>query len=202
DATRKKLRNQYGWKDGCTVVGVVNQISPGKGQKVLIEALSLLKDRWLNLHVVFAGQEHGGSSYTSYLRSLIAEAGLSDRVEFLGYVKNIAELYSAVDIVVIPSENEAFSIVCLEAMASGRVVIASNVGGLAEIIEDGKTGVLFSVGDSKELAEKLDLLLSQPAFADRLVAAAREIIEERFLRRRQIARTEQLYREAIERRCR
>ncbi|MEW6735741.1 MAG: glycosyltransferase family 4 protein [Acidobacteriota bacterium] len=201
DSNREEIRKGYGLAPGRPAIGLINQISVAKGQETLLKALALLKESHPQVQLILAGKEHDEAKpYTRYLQQQALELGIADRVIYAGYVEQIAELLMALDLVVIPSQNEAFSIVCLEAMAARRPVIASAVGGLAELITDKKTGLLFPVGDSSALAEQIACVLDSTALYQELTEQAYHFIEAHFARRQVIAKIENLYQEAILRR--
>ena len=120
----------------------------------------------------------------------------SVRVRVLPPVDDAAELYAAADAFVLPSVSEGLSNSLLEAMSSGLAVIASAVGGSAETIEDGVTGLLFARDDGKAAAACARRLLDEPALAAKLGANARRACEERYALARVAARLEELYRGA------
>jgi len=85
-----------------------------------------------------------------------------------------------VDIVLIPSQEETFSLVALEAMAEGVLVVAANTGGLPELVQDGKTGLLFQIGSAAQAADRLAMALAYPAQMADIVRSARQRVEEEF----------------------
>src|SRR4030095_5681325 len=107
-----------------------------------------------------------GPADAEYARRLGETAGPG--VRFTGLISDLPAYLNALDVVVAPSENEAFSLAAAEAMAAGRAVLASRVGGMAEIIEDGVTGLLVAPGDREGLTEALRRLLADAALRARL----------------------------------
>ncbi|KAF0236088.1 MAG: glycosyltransferase, partial [bacterium] len=199
--TKQESRVKFDIPPNKTVIGIVNQLTMAKGQHLLLEAIHLLKDKIdPDYLIVFAGSEHDSQKpYTKLLEGLINKFQLNDKVKLLGHISSLASLYNALDIAVIPSENEAFSIVCLEAMVSRCPVIASNIGGLAELVKEGDTGLLFQVGDSKALSEKLFLLLSNLELQEKLSQKAYLFATENFAMEKVIAQIEDLYKKAVSR---
>jgi D-inositol-3-phosphate glycosyltransferase len=124
--------------------------------------------------VVIGGEDSSDSAQVdaemAYLRGIEAELGLEDLVTFAGAQDQdlLPYYYSAAQVVVVPSHYESFGMVALEAMACGTPVIASDVGGLPYTVQDGKTGYLVPQGDPEALAEKIALVLSNPALARQL----------------------------------
>jgi N-acetyl-alpha-D-glucosaminyl L-malate synthase BshA len=106
--------------------------------------------------------------------------GITDRVIFLGKQDSVAELMACADLLLLPSASESFGLVALEAMASGVPVVASNAGGLPEVIEDGVTGHLGNVGDVEAMAEAGISILSDNAKWSRMSGAAQQVARERF----------------------
>lgn len=189
--SKAESRQKFGISSNLPVVGIVNQLTQAKGQHLLLEAVAKLKTKCF---IVFAGNEHDPEKpYTKYLEDLAKKFNLTEQVKFLGHVKDLANLYNALDIVVIASENEAFSIVCLESMICRRPVIVANVGGLAELVKDKETGLVFPVGNSDLLAEKLSLLMNDKNLAKKLTQNAYSFVEEKFLMKTVISQIEELY---------
>lgn len=132
-------------------IGSIGRLTKQKGYDVLIKALPYLN---FNFNVVVAGDGEEKNN----LINLSNKLKVGDKIDFLGFIDNINSLLTNVDIFVIPSLWEGFGLVAVEALASGKLVIASNIHGLADIIEDGKNGILFNSGDYIDLANKLNYL--------------------------------------------
>ena len=113
------------------------------------------------------------------LKNLTQELGIQDRVQFLGSRRQeeLPIYYGAADVVVMPSYAETFGMVALEAMACARPVLASRVGGLAYLVQDGKTGYHVQEGRPNELAQRLVELLSNSELRERMGEAARKVAE-------------------------
>ena len=135
------------------------------------------------------------------LESLAAELGLGQAVRFLGRVEGVTAEMEQAAAVVVPSLGEGFGMVALEAAERGRPVIASAVGGLPEIVDDGRTGVLVPRADASALAAAIVDLARDPARAAALGRAARERALAEFSLARCGDRTDALYREALARRA-
>jgi glycosyltransferase involved in cell wall biosynthesis len=125
--------------------------------------------------------------------------GLNERVRFMGQVHYMPELFAAIDVVVVPSWDEGFSLVTIEAMAAKRPVIASNIGGIAQIVSDNSTGLLFAPRDIRSLTEKLIWLLSDAPLRERLAIQAQKDVCTRFGREQIIDRIESLYTQVLDR---
>lgn len=153
-------------------IGVVGRISPRKGHEYLLNAYVRLitntKDDTSHLFIIgdtFQGYE----PFWQSLKAKVAALGLSDRVTFTGFIEGKANLYSLLDIVVVPSIlPEGFGLVILEAMASHRPVIATAIGGPLEIIQPNISGILVPPNDSQALADALTNLIQNPSERERL----------------------------------
>jgi len=145
----------------------VGGIEPRKGLHYLIRALFLTNK---DVEVTIAGAGSLGRRYEAYLKNMIAKLNVQKQVKFLGIVdeKEKWKLYRFSDAFILPSIHEAFGLVILEAMSVGLPVIASNVGGIPEIIKDGYNGLLFEPRNPKDLAEKINTLLNDSEMRERI----------------------------------
>lgn len=151
------LRQQYA-PAGQALLIYVGPAIYSKGVLVLMRALPSILARHPNTRLLLAGDN------SASLQPLAYELGVEHAVDFLGYVSNDDRdcLYQVTDAVVIPSLAEPFGMVALEAMAAGANVIASNVGGLSEVIEHMQTGLLVEPGKPESIAQAVDMLLADP----------------------------------------
>ena len=143
-----------------------------KGVDILLRAISIIKKEMPEI----CGYIMGDGSLENELKELTKKLDMEENVNFLGF-KSEKEKYSyikSVDICIIPSRYEPFGIVCLEAMACGKPVVASNVGGLPYVIEDGKSGLLFERGNAKDLANKIIFLLQNEDLRNKMGEAGQE----------------------------
>jgi glycosyltransferase involved in cell wall biosynthesis len=192
----------YGIKPGAeppplpsaTTLAVVGRLIPIKGHAVLLRALAAARARVPGLRLRVAGD----GPLAVELRSAVRDLGLDDAVSFLGRVAPVAPVLEAAGVVVVPSFGEGFGMVALEAMERGRPVVASAVGGLPEIVEDGRTGLLVPPGDADALARAIEQLAGDPGRASAMGAAGRMRAVEEFSQARCTDRTEALYRAALE----
>jgi glycosyltransferase involved in cell wall biosynthesis len=147
------------------LVGVVGRIKwHRKGQEVMVRAANLLKKRNPHVHYVLVGSTAPGNhEHEKKLRELIAALGLANDFTLVGDTQDPISVFAALDVAVVPSvQPEPFGCVVIEAMAAGTPVIGSCCGGIAEQIVDGESGLLFTPGDAKELANALERLLNNP----------------------------------------
>jgi glycosyltransferase involved in cell wall biosynthesis len=195
-------RQRYGDESGdITLIGVVGRISPRKGQDVLIQALSSLKKEAGSdkLRLLIIGDVFEGNEYLlDELQELVKSRNLTDSVVFTGFIKNPEAIIAALDILVLPSIlPEAFPTVVLEAMALRVPVVATNLGGTVEQIEDKSTGMLVPPRDAEALAKAIRMVLVDPNLRERLRREGRQQVEQRFNLRVMCARLEKYYQELI-----
>ena len=150
-------------------VATVANLRPEKGHDVLLDAAAIVVRRFPDAHfdIVGAGPE------LAALEARAESLGLTSAVSFLGHCEDVPARLAAADLFVLPSRSEAFPNAVLEAMAIGLPTIASAVGGLLEVIQPERNGVLVPVGDPQALARAISGLMADPARAARLGAAAR-----------------------------
>jgi glycosyltransferase involved in cell wall biosynthesis len=163
------------------LMGVVAQITPWKGQSDAIRALSFARRRHPELALVIAGAakfvdpgtRYDNRTYARSLEDLAADLGVADAVLFTGEIVDIPALMAALDIVLVPSWEEPFGRVVIEGMAMHRAVIATDVGGPADIITDGVDGILLPPRSPDIWGARITKLLDQPQEMVRLGDAAR-----------------------------
>jgi glycosyltransferase involved in cell wall biosynthesis len=178
---------------------VLGRISTWKGQDVLIRALAERPLSELRTVGLIAGEPWLGSpARLAALRRLSVELGVADRVLFAGFRNDVDTLYGAADIVAIPSTApDPLPGAAIEASAAGCAVVASDHGGLPEIVREGQTGRLVAPGDAIALARVARELLDDPAERARLGAAAATDVRARFDPARLLAAIQDLYDELL-----
>lgn len=158
---------------GPPVILAVANLIPEKGVHHLVNAVASLPETRLRIA--------GDGPEAPRLRELAVERGIADRTEFLGTRNDVEELLAGCDIFVHPATwSEAFGLAIVEAMASGRPVIASRAGAIPELIEDGTSGMLVPPGDERALRSSLQTLLGDRDLARKLADAGRARVEARF----------------------
>jgi glycosyltransferase involved in cell wall biosynthesis len=186
------FHDEYGIPDGAPIVGVVARLESEKGHRTLIDAwpdvLAAVPNAWLL--VIGEGSERNA------LEAEAASLGVSDRVIFTGRREDVPALTAAMDIAVLPSYREAQGLSVLEAMALSRPVVASNVGGIPEMIEDGVTGLLVPPNDCPALSAALVRLLTNHPLADMLARRGHDLVHDRFCIELMVHSIEALYDEA------
>ena len=170
--TSRFIRKGYRDRLSTQVILHVGKFQDLKNTKVLIQALPEVLKKFPQAKLRLIGSDTltgpRRSSYRQMVEGLAHELGVRDKVEFSDMMprKELLEHYQQARLTVVPSLFENFPFTCLEAMSCGCPVIASNVGGLPEMIEDGVSGFLFQPDNKEELAEKIVALLSDPALAE------------------------------------
>ena len=153
-------RRTLGLEEGDVAVAIASRLIPGKGHDLLLAAAAAAHERCPELRVIVAGD---GPLAESLRRR--AEQLPDGVVRFTGFVDDMAGLMKACDVLAFPTSpslDEGFGLAALEAMAAGRAVVASNVGPLPEVVEDGETGILVPPDDAPRLAEALVELAASP----------------------------------------
>ncbi len=156
---------------------------------VLINAAPQILARFPDAHFLIAGD---GTCRES-LVALAGQLGITDRVTFLGHRDDVPAVLAQADMFVLPSRSEALPNSVIEAMASGLPVVASRVGGIPELVDDGKTGYLVPPGDPNALADALARLLEDPRRSAELGRAGRIKIEQNYSFDRMVEQMETLY---------
>lgn len=164
-----------------------------KGLDVLLDALAGLAARGLRPRLWVAGDGPERAALAAQGERL----GLAAQVDWLGRRDDVGDLLAAADVFVLPSRAEGLGVAALEAMAAGCPVVASRVGGLAEAVIDGRTGLLVPPGDAVALGAALEQLLRDPALRARLAAAGPGRVAEGFLAEQMVAAYERLYQDVL-----
>jgi glycosyltransferase involved in cell wall biosynthesis len=171
----------------------VGRLIPIKGHIVLLRAFAAARESIPELRLDLAGR----GPLEPALRALAKELRIDDAVRFLGYVAPVQRAIEESAFVAVPSMGEGFGMVALEAMERARPVIAAEIGGLGELVEDGVTGFLVPPGEAEPLAAAIVALAADPKLRARMAAAGRRRALDRFLQERCTDRTEILYRELL-----
>jgi D-inositol-3-phosphate glycosyltransferase len=173
---RDQARRATGLPRGVPLLLCVGRIQSLKGFDVAIRALGLLEDTHPDAHLVIVGGPSGvaGLVEVDRLQTLVRAFGLGGRVHFVAPVAHelLSTYYRAADVVVVPSRSESFGLVALEAAACGTPVVASSVGGLTTLVDDGVTGRLVESRDAAAFADAIAAVLDDDVNAQRMGAAA------------------------------
>lgn len=157
------LRNHLGLPDSASVIGIAARLDPVKDIPTLLKAVARISDESVHLAIAGDGAEREN------LAIICRQLGILNRVHFLGFITEVVPFYAGLRIHVLPSLSEGASPFCLlEAGSVGVVNIGSDIPGILNLLEDGKTGYSFQVGNDVQLAGKISHLLSHPQEANRL----------------------------------
>jgi glycosyltransferase involved in cell wall biosynthesis len=153
--SKEDARSTMNLSNDKFLVGVVGRLDKKKGQLEVLKAIPLLKNNEKNMHIVFVGDKtkNEADEYVQKLKEVIAQEQLQEFVSFLPHQSNMQQLYGAFDLVIVPSWEETFGTVTIEAMASGVPVIGSNTAGTAEIL--GNETFLFQPKNPESLVATL-----------------------------------------------
>lgn len=184
------FREELGLADDTVLVSIVGRLVPVKNHDMLISAAVRLQRR---SHTRVAFAVVGDGELRETLERRVGYVGLEDQFHFVGWRQDLVPIYADSDIVALTSRNEGTPVSLIEAMASGRVVVATDVGGVRDVVTDGETGILIAPHREDRLAIALGQLADLPEERERMGRAARESALERFRKERLINDIESLY---------
>jgi glycosyltransferase involved in cell wall biosynthesis len=189
DGPPGRLRSALGLPPGVPLVGTVGRLVPVKDHATLFTALAAVP----GAHLAVLGD---GELRTT-LESLAHELGIADRTHFTGWWTDVPSALADLDLVVLSSRNEGTPVALIEALAASRPVVATDVGGVRSVVQDGETGWLTPAGDAPALARLVERALAEPVLAAGLAREGRLRVAERFGRARMLADHHALYRELL-----
>lgn len=172
------------------IIGTIGNLYPVKGHIYLIKAASKVVQEFPHATFLIIGKT---TKYLDMLKNEVLRLSIGENIKFLGFQENIPQLLRVMDIFVLPSIHETFSISTIEAMAASKPVVATRCGGPEEIIVDGMTGFLVPPMDPESLSEKILILLKNKQLAEKIGGAARKQVEERFAVAAMIQKYQKLY---------
>jgi glycosyltransferase involved in cell wall biosynthesis len=171
-----EIRKGYGFTDDNIVIGTVGRLSKEKNQVMLIDAATTALGKYPQLRFLIIGS----GPEEIKLKDKVRKDGLEGKVIFPGLLTDMPTAYQAMDIFTLTSLTEGIPLTILEAMAAKLPVIATKVGGIPEIIVDGKTGLLFESGNLQEFSEKLNVLIKDKFKREELANAGFQEVQEKF----------------------
>ena len=190
----EKARMRYAWNlKRAPVIGAIGRLSPVKGQDILLRAARLFTKDFSDVNVLLIGD----GPDKERLKKLCSTLGLSKNVVFAGSVTDTSKALSIMDIFVLPSIKEGLGLSLAEAMASGRPCIASRVGGIESLIEDGVTGMLVEPGNPEDLARAVKYMLTNKDKTEIFKEKAREKVINDFNIEEMTARIEKMYEDIL-----
>jgi glycosyltransferase involved in cell wall biosynthesis len=175
------------------LIGFVGRLDPVKGPQFFVEAARLCLGKKPSLKFILVGE----GSLRKELEEEVRSWGLKDKIVFAGWRENIADIMSILDALVVPSLNEAVGIVLIEAQSLGIPVIASNVGGIPETMQDNLTGILVKPADPENLARAITGLIGDPGKLRSMSEAAKNWARDRFMAEKMVERISAIYQEVL-----
>lgn len=188
-----KIREKWKLPREAPVIGIVSKLWEGKGHWILIEALKEIKKEIKDVVLVIVGE---GYLYDK-LVGMVNGNGLKNSVLFTGFQMNVSEIIATFDLAVLPSFFEGMGRVLLEAMAMGKPVVASRVGGIPDLVEDGLNGILVEPGNVRELVRALIRILNNKELAAKMGSEGRQKVTEKFSADAMVRSIEKVYRESL-----
>lgn len=194
----RQLQAQLGLSADDEVVCTVGRLTPWKGHVALLEALSMMAKDRPHLRLMIVGEvAFWENSYEGELKEKADDLGIAGRVIWTGFRDDIPEFLRLCDVLVLPSVDEPFGRVLIEAMAVGKPVIGTNSGGIPEIIVEGETGLLVPPNDAPALAAAMEKILSDPPSAQKMAAAGMQRARDLFDANRVAEQVQEVYRQLL-----
>lgn len=171
-----KAKRELGLSPDDHTVGIVARLHPDKGHKFFLQAACQIVRLIPHTRFLLVG----GGPLEPELRKAVSRLNIKDNVRFTGFIEEIPKVMALLDVLVLPSTRETFGRVLVEAAAMGKPVVATKVGGIPEIVDDGETGFLIRPGDPDALAEKVLTLLRDQVLRNKMGDTGRRRVMRRF----------------------
>lgn len=184
-----RLRAELGVPAETPLVGIIARLVPIKAHEYFLQAAAQIVQRRPGVQFVIVGD----GERRAELETLTRDLELSDRVRFLGWRRDLRAIYADLDVVALCSLNEGSPVAVIEAMAAARPVVATDVGGVGEVVDDGRTGILIAARDAAALAAGIERFLDKPGWAHEVGLRARSSVYPHFSVRRLVRDVEDLY---------
>ena len=168
---KQNLKKELGIPENSLIVGTAGRLVPVKGPEFLVKASKYITSKYPDTYFMFTGD----GPLEQDLKRKALEMGISDNIIFLGWRDDLAKIISIYDIFVLPSLNEGMGRVLVEAMALGKSIVASNVGGIPDLVIHGKNGFLIPPKNPKELAKYIQVLLEDKDKREKMGLAGKEM---------------------------
>jgi glycosyltransferase involved in cell wall biosynthesis len=190
---RAEFRRLFGIPEDRFVVGWIGRMTAIKRVPDILAAFKALRDRGVEATLCLVGDGPDRDA----VEQLASDLGIVRDVLFVGYQRDVAPYYAFFDAFLLPSANEGTPVVAIEALASERPVVATRVGGVPDVVDDGEDGFLVEVGDIPALADRLEQLARDPELRARMGKAGRERVVPRYRVERLVDDVDALYRELL-----
>ncbi len=199
DKVREKLRTELNIPNNSIVFGTIARIDRAKGLIELVQAFSKLVENNKDIRLIIVGEPTvGEETFFKELKNQVSKLKVQELVLFTGFRSDIPEILSVFDIFVLASYGEAFGYVLLEASAAKLPIIATDSGGVRDIVEDGKTGILVESYDVESLFRAMDTLIKNVSLRKKLGCAGRKRMEARFTKENILDKIEQEYQSLLD----
>lgn len=193
---RQQFFKQHQLDPNLFTLIVLGRIEAAKGQYLAIEAVEKLKQQGFNLQLAIVGQAMT-DTYLSTLKQQVRTKQLTENICFIDFIPTPLAVLPCFDALALTTHSETFGLTLIEAMSAGVATIGSNAGGVVEIIDDNKTGLLFESGNSDSLAEKIQLYLEQPEQRQQYALAGQAKAREKFSKQKHFAQLLKIYGEVV-----
>ena len=190
---RKRIRQEFSVGENTLLVGAIGRLVWQKGFEYLVQAIPMVLNKFPKAQVLIVGE----GPIKHHLEALSHKLKIGRHLIFAGFRKDIKQILSAIDMLVIPSVLEGFPIITLEGMAMTKPIIATNIDGIKEQIIDGKTGILIPHKDPSAIAEAILKLSKDEQCAQNIGWEARKRVEKEFSLEKMVNTTEQIYQSLI-----
>ena len=187
---RGDFRKEINVTSDAILIGAVGRLSEEKGMDILVDAMPRILSEFPSLTLLIAGV----GPLKNLLERRARDQGVGAHIHFLGYRNDIERLLRDIDLLVMPSKTEGFPLVLLEAMASGVPVVASNVGGIPEIVSDRNEGILVPPGDSMLLVDPVIEILKNSALREDMGIKAMKKVSQHFPLEKMLLELNDIYR--------
>ncbi len=191
------FRKELNIAPGTLLVGIVGRLVPIKNHEMFLNVACRVRDKMPGRKIKFL--IIGDGELKGHLENKVKEMRLENDIVFTGWSRDIAKVYADLDIVALTSFNEGTPVSLIEAMASARPVVATSVGGVVDIVADGRNGLLFGSGDAEGFADGIISLLNDGSRREDMGAFGREFARNNFHKDRLIREMEGLYRDCLNR---
>ena len=189
---KQNLKKELGIPENSLIVGTAGRLVPVKGPEFLVRASKYIISKYPDTYFMFTGD----GPLEQDLKRKALEMGVSDNIIFLGWRDDLAKIISIYDIFVLPSLNEGMGRVLVEAMALGKSIVASNVGGIPDLVTHGKNGFLVPPKNPKELAKYIQVLLEDKDKREKMGLAGKEMASN-FTSERMVEKIANLYKKLL-----
>ena len=193
DGARAETRRLLGVPQDAFVVGWIGRMTGVKNTDEVLAALRMLRDRGVDAYLCMVGD----GPDRERLERRAHDLGVVKRCLFLGYQEEVARFYAAFDGMILPSVNEGTPVSAIESLAAGRPVVATRVGGVPDVIDDGEDGFLVDPGSTEQLADRLEELARDPELRERMGKRGRARVPARYAVARLVDDMDRLYKSLL-----